>query len=63
MNIIVSQSSVIDILNKGLIKVYTMMDIKYISDIPHGIIVMKGIIIPIKLSVFVQVLFIDKVSL
>ena len=40
-----------------------MRDIKHISDIPHGIIVIRGIIIPILLSLSVQLLFIDKVSL
>ena len=49
---------------KGLIKVYTMSDIKQISDIPHGTIVISGITISILLlSLFVQLLFIDIVSL
>ena len=56
-------SEVYFLLNKGLIKVYTMRDIKQISDIPHGIIVNKGIIISISLSLLVQFLIIDKVSL
>ena len=51
------------LLNKALINVYTMRDIKHISDIPHEIIVNNGIIISIMLSLFVQLLFIDKVSL
>ena len=40
-----------------------MRDFKQISDIPHGMIVNKGIIISILLSLFVQMLFIDKVLL
>ena len=40
-----------------------MRDIKHKSDIPHGIIVNKGIIISTLVSLFVQLLFIDKVSL
>ena len=40
-----------------------MRDIKHISDIPHGMIVSKGIIISVLFSLFVQLLFIDKVSL
>ena len=51
------------LLNKGLIKVYTIKDIKQIRDIPHGIIVINGIIISILLSLFVQLLFSHKVSL
>ena len=39
---------------KGLTKVYTISDIKHISDIPHGIIVIRGITISILLSLFVQ---------
>ena len=50
-------------MNKSLIKVYTMRDIKHISDIPHGIIVNKGNIISTLVSLVVQILFIDKVSL
>ena len=44
-------------LTKGLIKVNTMSDIKQISDIPHGMIVINGITISILvslLSLFVQ---------
>ena len=37
-------------LNKGLIRVYTIRDIKQISDIPHGMIVINGIIISILVS-------------
>ena len=48
---------------KGLTKVYTISDIKHIRDIPHGTIVIKGITISKLLSLFVQLLFIDKVSL
>ena len=51
------------LLNKGLFNVYTKRDIKHISDIPQGIIVNKCIIISILLSLIVQLLFIDKVSL
>ena len=51
------------LLNKGLIKTYIIRDIKQISDIPHGMIVINGIIISILFSLFVQVLFTDKVSL
>ena len=51
------------LLNKGLIKVYTIRDIKHNKDIPRGIFVNKGIIISILLSLLVQLLFIDKVSL
>ena len=47
----------------GLIKVYTIRDIKHMSDIPHGIMVISGITISILFSLFVQLLFIDKVSL
>ena len=50
-------------MNNGLTKVYTMSDIKQIRDIQHGIIVNKGIIISILISLFVQLLFNDKVSL
>ena len=45
------------LLIKGLIKVYTMSEIKQISDIPHGMIVINGITISILLSLlslFVQ---------
>ena len=38
------------LLNKGLIRVYTIRDIKHMSDIPHGIIVIRGITISILLS-------------
>ena len=48
---------------KGLIKVYTIKELKQIRDIPHVIIVNECIIISILLSLFVQLLFIDKVSL
>ena len=51
------------LLNRGLINVYTIKDVRQISDIAHGIILNKGIIISILLSLFVQLLFIDKVSL
>ena len=51
------------LLNKGLINVYTIRDNKHISDIPHGIIVINVIIISKLLSLFVQLVFIDKVSL
>ena len=52
------------LLNKGLIRVYTMSDIKQISDIPHGMIVISGITISILLlSLFVHLLIIDIVSL
>ena len=51
------------LLNNGLTNLYTIRDIKHISDIPHGIIVINGIIISILLSLLVQLLFIDKVSL
>ena len=50
-------------MNKGLINLYTISDIKQISDIPHGINVNKGIIISKLLSLFVQLLFTDRVSL
>ena len=40
-----------------------MRDIKHMSDIPHGIIVIKGFIISILLSLFVQLFFFVKVSL
>ena len=45
------------LLNKGLIRVYTRRNIKQISDIQHGMIVINGIIISILvslLSLFVQ---------
>ena len=65
--IIVSVFSIYNVdffLNKGLINVYTIRDIRQISDIPHGIIVNNGITISILLfSLFVQLLFTDKVSL
>ena len=48
---------------RGLIKIYIIRNIKHISDIPHGLIVINGIIISILLSLFLQLLFIDKVSL
>ena len=48
---------------KGLTRVYIISDFKHIRDIPHGTIVINGIIISILLSLFVQLLFIDKVSL
>ena len=52
------------LLNEGLIRVYTIRDIKQIKDIPHGMIVISGITISILLlSLFVQLLFIDIVSL
>ena len=38
-----------------------MRDIKQIGDIPHGMMVINGITIAILLSLFVQLLFIDKV--
>ena len=44
--------------NKGLIRVYTIRDIKQNSDKPHGIIVNRGNIISILLSLlslFVQI--------
>ena len=47
---------------KGLIRVYTIRDIKQISEKEHGIIVISGITISILLSLFVQLSFIDKVS-
>ena len=50
-------------MNKGLLIVNTISDIKQINDIPHGMIVNRGIIISILLSPSVQLLFIDKVSL
>ena len=50
-------------MNNSLIKVYTIKDIKQKSDNPHGIIVINGITIPTIISLFVQFLFIDKVSL
>ena len=37
-----------------------MRDVKHMSDIPHGIIVNKGIILSKLLSLFVQVLFLTK---
>ena len=40
-----------------------MNDIKQISDKPQGIIMNYGILISIILSLFVQLFFIDKVSL
>ena len=40
-----------------------MRGIKHISDLRQGIIVKKGIIISISLSLFLQLLFSDKVSL
>ena len=40
-----------------------MGDIKQISDIPQRIIVISGITISILLSLFVQLSFIDKLSL
>ena len=49
-------SIAIYVLNKGLIKVYTIKDIKQISDNPQGIIVNRGNIISILLSLFVQLL-------
>ena len=42
------------LLNKGLIRVNTIKDIKEISDKPQGIIVIKGITISILFSLFVQ---------
>ena len=51
------------LLNKGLTKVYTIGDIEQRSDNQYGIIVNKGIIISILLSLFVQMLFIDELSL
>ena len=50
-------------LNKCLIKVYTIKDIRHIGDKPQGFIVINGIIISILFSLFVQLLFLDKVSL
>ena len=41
-------------LNKDLIRVYNIKDIKHISDIPHGIIVINGITISILFSLFVN---------
>ena len=55
--------SIVFLLNKGLIKFYTMKDNEHISDIPHGMIVNKGNIISILLSLFVQLIIFDKVSL
>ena len=46
-----------------MINVYIMSDIKQIIDRVLGIIVNNGIIISILLSLFVQYLFIAKVSL
>ena len=40
------------LLNKGLIRVYTIRDIKQVSDIPHGMIVISGITISILVSLF-----------
>ena len=51
------------LLNKALTKVYAVIDIKHISDIPHGMIVINGITISILLSLFVQLLLSYKVSL
>ena len=51
------------LLNKGLIKVYTIKDITQISDRVHGIIVIINITISILVSLFVQLIFIGKVSL
>ena len=48
---------------RGLIKTYIINDIKHIRNIPHGIIVINCITISILFSLFVQLLFIDKVSL
>ena len=42
------------LLNKGLTKVYTIRDIKQMSDKPHGIIVNRGTIISKLFSLFVQ---------
>ena len=38
---------IVFLLNKGLNNVYTIKDIKQISDIPHGMIVINGITISI----------------
>ena len=57
MNILILVSIFYFLLNKGLIIVYTIKDIKHISDIPHGIMVNRGIIISMLfslLSLFVQ---------
>ena len=44
-------------MNKGLIRVYTIRDIKQIIDIPNSMIVISGITISILLlSLFVQFL-------
>ena len=43
------------LLNKSLIRVYTIRVIKHMIDIPHGIIVIRGITISIFLSLFVQI--------
>ena len=43
------------LLNKGLIRVYTIRDIKHKNDKPHGIVnISAGIIIIISFSLFVQ---------
>ena len=55
--------SIIFLLIKGLIRVYTIRDIKQISEKAHEIIVISGITISILISLLVQLLFIDKVSL
>ena len=52
----------LSLLIEGLIKVYTIKDIKLINDRLHGIMVNNGVIISILLSLFVQLIFIDKVS-
>ena len=50
------------LLIKGLIKVYTIRDIKHKNDRQHGIVNYKaGIIISISFSLFVQLHF-DKLS-
>ena len=52
----------LSLLIERLIKVYTIKDIKQINDRLHGIMVNNGVIISILLSLFVQLIFIDKVS-
>ena len=51
------------LLNKGLTKVYAISDINQISDNPQGIIVNIGVTISILFSLFVQLIFIHKLSL
>ena len=51
------------LLNKGLTKVYAISDIEQISDKPQENIVINGFTISILISLFVQLIFIDKISL